>query len=85
MDNKNIDIKVSFTPHPWNNKNEPYFWIILEGEISKCNAGCGWAKTPQIAWEKANEYYKKYIVNRMKPLFEVITRRCITILLGGIK
>ena len=63
--NEEIDIQVSFTPHPWDNQKEPYFWIILKGNDTKHNAGCGWAESPQKAWEKANEYYKKYVKNVM--------------------
>jgi hypothetical protein len=51
-------IKVLLTPHPWDNENEPYFWVIFEGT---CNTGCGWSKTPEEAWAAALTYYKKYI------------------------
>ena len=61
------NIEVSMEPHPWDNKNEPHFWIILanRGDQSKqTNEGCGWAKTPVLAFEQANEYYNKYITKR---------------------
>jgi len=63
--NEEIDIKISFTPHPWDNQKEPYFWIILKGNDSKRNAGHGWAESPQKAWEKANKYYEKHVKNVM--------------------
>ena len=50
-------IEVCMTPHPWDNKHKPYYWIIFEGN---CNAGFGWCETPDKAWEEALAYYKKY-------------------------
>ena len=58
---KEIDIKVSFTPHPWDNAKKPYFWCILKYNTTWYNAGCGWAENPQIAWEEANKYYERFI------------------------
>jgi len=59
--NEEIDIQVSFTPHPGDNQKEPYFWIILKGNDTKRNAGHGWEESPQKAWEKANKYYEKHV------------------------
>lgn len=44
------------TPHLWDNKEEPYFWVIFEGDA---NAGCGWSKSPDEAWEDAKKYFDK--------------------------
>ena len=58
-------IEVIMNPHHWDNKNEPYFWCIFanRGE-GKTNEGCGWAKTPDLAWNQANEYYNNYVIKR---------------------
>lgn len=53
---KEYSIEVSITPHPWDNPSQPYFWGVFE---DGCNAGFGWSKTPEGAWEAALEYYKK--------------------------
>lgn len=50
-------IQILMTPHPWDNKEKPYCWVIFEGN---CNAGFGWSETPEQAWKDANEYHKKY-------------------------
>lgn len=58
---KEYEIKISMTPHLWDNKDNPYFWIITKND---CNEGFGWSKTPQQAWNDAHEYCKKAIFKR---------------------
>lgn len=52
-------IKISLTPHSWDNADKPYFWVVMEwNEQTKgwSNSGiCGWAKTPIDAF---NEGYQ---------------------------
>jgi hypothetical protein len=60
---KEYKIEVSLTPHPWDNEKEPYFWCILGlYDNSWVNTGdCGWAKTPEEAFNKAVESFKEEI------------------------
>lgn len=52
-------IEVSMTPHPWDNKEAPYFWCILKWcKTSWCNDSFGWSKSPQEAWEDATKRYE---------------------------
>lgn len=54
---KECKIEVLMTPHAHDNPDCPYFWCILEWDgdsKSWGNVGCGWAKTPDDAWEEAN-------------------------------
>ena len=53
-------IHIGMTPHPWDNKDNPYYWVIM---CDGCNTGFGWSKTPTQAWQDANQYYKKYYKN----------------------
>ena len=55
MDSKEHRIVISVTPHYWDNKKEPYFWLIT---LDGCNCGFGWSETPEKAWEEAFNYYK---------------------------
>lgn len=59
------EIRISLTPHPWDNKSEPYFWMIAkwsEGGKTWCNSGhCGWARTPKEAFKFAYESYIMFI------------------------
>lgn len=51
-------IEISLTPQEWYNKSEPYFWTIYEIDNgNKNNYGCGWAQTPELAYQKAKDYY----------------------------
>jgi len=61
-------IDVSLEPHFWDNKHKPYFWVIFETHADgvKTNEGCGWAVSPQIAWEDAMDYYNNFISKREK-------------------
>jgi len=68
MDNE-LDIKVSMTPHPWDNPTKPYSWVLLKWcKTAWCNVGHGWAKTPVEAWKEAFEYYNWYIIEHKAEL-----------------
>lgn len=70
---KEYTIEVIITPHPWDNKEEPYFWWIkcYDSDFAKKdpkytghNSGaCGWGKTPEDAWCQAIEYNSKYNIS----------------------
>lgn len=65
---KEYSIEVNLTPHPWDNKNEPYFWWIkcYDEELAKKDSNyrghntgaCGWGKTPEDAWKQALAWEK---------------------------
>ena len=55
---KECAIKIGMNPHPWDNEDKPYYWVIL---VNDCNEGFGWSKNPEQAWKDANEYYKKVL------------------------
>lgn len=46
-------IEVSLTPHPWDNKEKPFFWMIAGYSIKSEHWGntgcCGWAENPDAA------------------------------------
>jgi hypothetical protein len=54
-------IQVLMDPHPWDNKEKPFNWVILKwhknteiGKGSWVNSGfCGWEETTEKAWQKA--------------------------------
>lgn len=58
-------IEVTLTPHPWDNKEKPYFWSILEWgkEGGWYNIGCGWSESPLAAYAAAELYYNTNIKN----------------------
>jgi hypothetical protein len=59
-------IEVIMNPHTWDNKYKPYFWCIFAiREDCRTNEGCGWAKTPELAWQEAFDYYNRYTKNRL--------------------
>lgn len=58
---KECVIQVGMTPHPWDNEDKPYFWVVL---ADGCNEGFGWSKTPEQAWKDANEHRKKLLRKR---------------------
>jgi len=53
------EIVVNMSPHEWDSKSKPYFWMISK---NNCNYGHGWSETPEKAWKDALEYYKKVIL-----------------------
>jgi hypothetical protein len=52
---KERKIEVFLTPHYHDNKENPYFWCILEWNNSWANVGWGWAETPLEAFNMAYE------------------------------
>lgn len=60
---KEYSISISMTPAFHDNEEEPYFWVILlHSEHGISNSGCcGWAKTHELAWEKALKSYNTNI------------------------
>lgn len=59
---KEYKIDVDLTPHPLDHEENPYFWmIVVEDEFGSHNTGnCGWAETPEKAFEEALEEFKKF-------------------------
>ena len=56
-------IEVSVTPHPWDNKENPYFWCILDWDNKNktwFNNGFGWSKSIELAFKDATDYLEKY-------------------------
>jgi hypothetical protein len=56
------EIRVLLTPHTWDNRTKPYFWVIMNyyHDSGWCNSGiCGWENTPQKAWEQAYKEFNK--------------------------
>lgn len=35
-----------------------------EQDVGNCNAGCGWSKSPEEAWEAALKYHRKYHIEQ---------------------
>jgi len=67
--NNELHIEVSMTPHPWDNPNKPYSWVLLRWHKNAwCNSGHGWAKTPKEAWEDAIKHYEWYIIEHKSEL-----------------
>ena len=60
-------IGVYMTPSYHDNKYKPHFWILFKwcGD-DWCNDGCGWAETPEKAWEEAYDFYTKFKINKME-------------------
>jgi len=58
--NQNYKIEVGVTPHTHDNKLQPYYWTIFCFCDAWCNEGHGWAKTPELAWSEAYDFYKRY-------------------------
>lgn len=54
MDAEHV-INVGMTPHPWDNKEKPYYWVVMR---NGCNEGFGWSKTAEQAWKDARNHYK---------------------------
>ena len=64
---KDYKIEIFLTPHFWDNEKEPYFWCILGLSNSEwVNTGsCGWALTPENAFQKANDCFNKKLPCRI--------------------
>lgn len=60
-------VEVSMTPAYHDNKDAPYYWVLLGYAENWSNWGCGWAKTPEeayqagISWFEQN--YKEHWIN----------------------
>lgn len=58
--NQNYKIEVGVTPHTHDNKNQPFHWTLFAYCEEWCNEGSGWARTPELAWKEAYNFYARY-------------------------
>lgn len=50
-------IKVYLSPDKETYPDTPYGWCLLVLHDDWCNEGSGWAKTPELAFKEAYEYF----------------------------
>lgn len=54
-------IEVSVSAKSENNLQKPYYWILWSNTGNDwCNDCCGWAATPEIAWNDALDFYRSF-------------------------
>ncbi len=58
--NQNYKIEINITPSKYENKSQPYHWILFAYYDDWCNEGAGWATTPELAWSEAYNFFVRY-------------------------
>lgn len=50
-------MKILLSPHPHDNKENPYFWCLLKFDNEWHQIACGWEATPDLCYDAIKHKY----------------------------